>query len=339
MNKKELSLAVLKGKKTNQIPFMPITMMFAADLIGVPYKKYETEAAVQAEGQLKTAEKFGAAHVSVISDPCVEAHDFGAETGFPENAPAYINENNALISDKKTLAKLKITKPEDGLRMSNRLEAVRLLSEKSGGELLVEGWVEGPCAEASDLRGINHIMMDFYDDENFVADLMDLVTEQAIEFALAQIEAGADIIGIGDAASSLIGPQLYKKFSVPRTKRYVEAIHNAGAMVRLHICGTTESLSEYWKEINFDLIDIDYGNSMAAVRKNLGPDTSVLAGNLDPVRDVRDGTPAVIKELLEKCMQESAPGYIVGAGCEIPRDTPHENLLAMYDFAENCMSS
>jgi len=334
MTRKERAITVMNGEKVDKLPFMPITMMFAADQIGVPYGRYATEAALMAEGQLKVAEKFGAAQISAISDPGVEAHDLGAEVGFPEDNPAYVDETKALLLDKTALAGLKFVPPEEGRRMSNRIEAVRLMAEKSGGELLVEGWVEGPCAEAADLRGINHLMMDFFDDTVFIEDLMDFITDQAIAFTLNQIDAGADIIGIGDAASSLIGPEFYAKYSLPRTRRYIDAIHRAGALVRLHICGVTEGLAESWKGLGADMIDIDYGNSLKAIREALGPDDSVLAGNLDPVREVRDGFPGSIKEQLAVCQAECAPLFIVGAGCEIPRDCSEENLLAMLEFAE-----
>ena len=334
MTRKERAIAVMNGQRVDKLPFMPITMMFAADQIGVPYRKYASEASCMAEGQLKVAEKFGAAQISAISDPGVEAHDLGAEVGFPEDNPAYVDESKALLLNKSALVDLKMVRPEDGKRMSNRIEAVRLMAEKAGNELMVEGWVEGPCAEAADLRGINHIMMDFYDDTVFIEDLMDFITDQAIAFALAQIDAGADIIGIGDAASSLIGPELYAKYSLPRTRRYVDAIHKAGGLVRLHICGVTEGLAESWKGLGADMIDIDYGNSLKAIREVLGPDDSTLAGNLDPVREVRDGHPGSIKEQLIVCHEDCAPMFIVGAGCEIPRDCPEENLLAMLEFAE-----
>ena len=35
---------------------------------------------------------------------------------------------------------------------------------------IVEGWVEGPCAMSADLRGVNTLMLDFFDDPGFVRD-------------------------------------------------------------------------------------------------------------------------------------------------------------------------
>jgi MtaA/CmuA family methyltransferase len=218
--------------------------------------------------------------------------------------------------------------------MANRLEAVRLLAEKAGDDLLVEGWVEGPCAESADLRGLSRLMMDFYDDEPFVADLLDFVTAQAIVFAQNQIDAGADIIGIGDAAASLIGPEIYHTWIAPRVRRYVEAIHAAGGLVRLHICGRTQELAPAVAALGVDMIDIDAGNGMAVFREKLGTDGAALAGNLDPVRELRDGDPDSIRCRLEECRRESGDKFIVGAGCEVPRGTPPENLLAMRIYAE-----
>ena len=101
--------------------------------------------------------------------------------------------------------------------MHNGIKAVALLKERVGSEKIVEGWVEGPLAEAADLRGINTVMMDFFDDPNFVRHLFALIVEMELRFAREQVKAGADIIGIGDAAASLVGPQIYEEF-VGRTR-------------------------------------------------------------------------------------------------------------------------
>ena len=47
-----------------------------------------------------------------------------------------------------------------------------------------------PCAEAADLRGINRLMTDFFDDPAFVRDLFDFVLAMGLGFARAQVDAG-----------------------------------------------------------------------------------------------------------------------------------------------------
>jgi len=205
MPSRERVFAMLEGGAADCLPAMPITMMFAADLIGAKYYDYATKSSVLAEGQIRVAEKFGVDHVSVISDPCCEAADLGATIKFFPDQPPAVDEENALLKDKTALTKLKPPDPLGGGRMTNRIEAVRLLKEGVGKDKVVEGWVEGPCAESADLRGINRLMLDFYDDPDFVRELMDFVVQTELGFAQAQIEAGVDIMGIGDAAASLVG--------------------------------------------------------------------------------------------------------------------------------------
>ncbi|GAB4255339.1 MAG: methylcobamide--CoM methyltransferase [Acidobacteriota bacterium] len=322
----------LAGRPVDSLPFMPITMMFAADMIGAKYRDYVTDYRVLVEGQIAAAERFDIDYVSAISDPAREAHDCGAAISFFDDQPPAIDESRPLLGDKAVLLSLQVPDPTVGRRMSDRLEGVRLLRERVGREKLVEGWIEGPCAEAADLRGINQLMLDFHDDPEFVVDLLDFVTEMEIRFALAQLQAGADLIGIGDAAASLVGPQIYEELIQPREKRMVEAIHEAGGMARLHICGNTQKLVAKMAELGCEIVDLDYPVDMARARGDAGPD-QVLLGNLNPVETVLAGPREKIAAELAACWEAAGPRYIVGAGCEIPRGTPAGHLEAMRDFA------
>ena len=334
MNGYELITHHLKGDPVDQLPFMPITMMFAADQIGAKYREYAIDYRILVAGQLATAERFGIDYVSCISDPAREAADCGATVIFYDDQPPAIDESSALLSDKSKLLGLQAPKPENGKRMSDRLAAAALFREKIGGERLIEGWVEGPCAEASDLRGINALMMDFFDDPSFIRDLFEFVTDMGLDFARAQIEAGVDLIGIGDAAASLVGPQFYKEFVWPFEKKLVDGIHDSGGRVRLHICGDMRpNLSEMGK-LGCEIVDLDSMVPISDARTKMG-ESQLLLGNLDPVRTLLEGTTKQVFEELEKCLSEAGYRYIVGAGCEVPRGTPEEHLQAMKTFAMN----
>jgi len=112
--------------------------------------------------------------------------------------------------------------------MHNGVKAVALLKERVGQDKVVEGWIEGPIAEAADLRGINTLMLDFFDDPAFVRDLFEFVVEMELRFARAQVDAGIDLMGVGDAAASLIGPHLYEEFVWPYEKKLVDGLHAMG---------------------------------------------------------------------------------------------------------------
>ena len=142
--------------------------------------------------------------------------------------------------------------------MLDRLRAAEQFRHEVGDRFLLEGWIEGPCAEAADLRGINTLMMDFYDDPAFVQELFEFALQTGLQFARAQVEAGVDLIGVGDAAASLLGPQIYEQYVWSYEKRLVEGLHAMGARVRLHICGNTNSILEGIGRLNCDIVDLDF---------------------------------------------------------------------------------
>ena len=95
-------------------------------------------------------------------------------------------EDEALLAAKTALAGLKIPDPLGGGRMHNGIRALALFREKLRGDKMIEGWIEGPIAEAADLRGINTLMLDFYDDPVFVRDLFEFVVAMGLRFGRAR---------------------------------------------------------------------------------------------------------------------------------------------------------
>lgn len=191
MNGRERILKHLAGEPVDSLPLMPITMMFAGDLAGIPYGQYAQDHRKLVEAQLRVAEKFDFDYVSVISDPAREVTDLGGRVEFFPDQPPAIDESQALLTDKTKLAGLQPPDPlAPGSRMFDRVQGAALLKQKVGGEKLIEGWVEGPCAMAADLRGINTLMLDFFDDPSFVQDLMAFAVEMEVRFAQAQRRQG-----------------------------------------------------------------------------------------------------------------------------------------------------
>jgi MtaA/CmuA family methyltransferase len=334
MNGKERVLAMFDGRPVDHLPLMPITMMFATDLAGVRYRDYAADHRVLAEAQLRVAREFGFDHVSAISDPAREVADLGGAVEWFDDQPPAVVEGRALLADKARLKTLSIPELTAPGRMLDRVEAVALLKGRTVGALIVEGWVEGPCALGADLRGLNTLMFDFHDDPEFVTALFEFAVAMELDFAGAQIAAGADVIGIGDAAASLIGPRLYEPFVLPFERKLVAGIQALGARVRLHICGSTRKILRGMGSLGADLVDLDFLCPMAEGRAVMGPHQALL-GNLDPVRVIRDGTPEQVTRAVAECLEAAGPRYVVGAGCEVPRGTPRENLLALTEFARS----
>ena len=334
MNGRERVFALIDGQPVDRIPLMPITMMFAADQIGAKYLQYVTDYRVLAEAQLRTAERFDLDFVSCISDPARECADLGARVRFFDDQPPAFEESDALLADKSLLAKLKIPDPLGGGRMHDRVKAAALLKEKAGADKIVEGWIEGPCGMAANLRGINTLMLDFYDDPGFVEDLLAFATEMAIAFARAQRDAGVDLMGVGDPASSLIGRSFFEKVVAPWHVKLVQAMREMGLKTRSHICGNTSKICDVRARIGYDILDIDSHVTPGLAREKMGPDAIIL-GNVPTVAVMEKGTPDDVRQAAAACHSALGDHFILGAGCEVPRTTPLANMDALCNYARS----
>lgn len=326
MTPRERVFRRLNGERVDKIPNLNILMQYAAKTIGVGYKTYVTDYRRLVEGNIICCEKYGIDMVSAISDPMREVHGYGADVTMPEDDVPYCKA--PLIQDISDIPRLKPLQPMEDERTRDRINAVALYHKEVGETYPILGWVEGAYAEAADLRGVNDIMMDLYDEPEAVHDLLDICTEGAIAFALEQITAGADIIGIGDAAASLIGPKGYAEFALPYEKKIIEAIHKAGAKARLHICGNISPILDTITLSGADIIDVDYMVDFAVANKAFAG-KCCACGNFDPVAILLQGSVGQVKEAVNHCVAVGNEHTFIAAGCEVPRMTPMENLMAV----------
>jgi len=148
-----------------------------------------------------------------------------------------------------------------------------------------------------------------------------------IAFAQAQVAAGADIVGLGDAVASQVSRRAYRRFALPYEQRIFAAIHEMGALARLHICGDTSHILADMAETGADIIDVDWMVDMARAAEAFGPRQSVC-GNQDPVTVMLQGTSEAVRQATLACMRAGGSRSISAAGCEIPDGTPPANLLA-----------
>ncbi len=327
MNALERYLATVRGQSTDILPRVPILMQFAAEYIGSNYGAFAADWRVLVEANLRCRKEFCFDQVSAISDPYREAQGFGAEVAYLEgHAPCLVK---TPLTDIHDLSPLQIDPdPYASTRMLDRLLAVRAFRERVGGECSILGWVEGPAAEAADLRGVQDFLMDLMDDEAACSLLMARCTRTAIRFAEAQLAEGADTIGIGDAIASQLPPDLYRNLVWPGEKQLVEAIHAQRGLAKLHICGNITHLLPHIGELGVDILDIDHMVDPAYARQCVGPATAI-AGRVDPVADVLKGTPDSIRHAVAESYALIGNPHLVMAGCEIPSGTPNENLRAL----------
>jgi MtaA/CmuA family methyltransferase len=174
---------------------------------------------------------------------------------------------------------------------------------------------------------VNALLTDLVERPDWVKELLALVVDNQVAFARAQAEAGAHIIGLGDSIASQISAELYREFALPYEKRIFDAVHEAGALTRLHICGNTTHLLNDMPKTWADIIDLDWMVGLSGARKTCGP-RQAFCGNFDPVSVMLQGTPAQVRKAVADNLRDGGARFFSAAGCEIPDKTPHPNLHA-----------
>jgi len=327
MNKLQLYHDLLEGKNEKErVFFRPILMHFAARLNNTTYGRFASDYKTLVESNIKAMEFFDTDMVSLISDPYRETSAFGAKIEYiDEGVPRCLNRVVKTIDDARNLPIPDLFSCE---RTLDRIRGAEYFQELLKGSVPVSGWIEGPLAEACDLAGVNEMLINLMTDPDFSNFLMDKCMITAKEFAKAQIEAGCDLIGMGDAICSQIDRESYDYYVKQRHIELISFIHACGAAVKLHICGNITHLLESLKDLNADIIDLDWQVDIDNARKILG-DRVVIGGNINPVL-VQDLSEEKVYDLSRNLVEKyKDQKYLLAAGCEITVLTPHENLLAM----------
>ncbi len=328
MTSKERCLAAIRGETVDRAPVFPLLMFFAQDRYGISYREFATSGHALAEAQLNIRDKFNVDAITACSDAFRVTADLGAEMVYPEDKPPFAG--RPLVRSMSDLARLGRPDPlAQGSRMADRLLAVREMSSAIGDECLVLGWVDMPFAEACSICGVTEFMMLLVDEPALAHRILEFLTDIVIDFAIAQIHAGAHMIGAGDAAASLISPQQYRDFALPYESRVNDAIHAAGGLAKLHICGNTSHLLTDMVKCGADLFNVDHLVDFEAACTVYGKADVCFKGNLNPVTDMMQASP---EECVVKCRLalSRAKGlrYMLSAGCEVPAATSDETFHA-----------
>lgn len=324
MNSLERTVGFIEGRDFDRVPFHPILMRFAARHASVRYRDFCLSAIHKCGANIKCATDFSSDWVNTMSDPYAEAEAFGTVLHYPEDDLPQVR--HYAVREISDIDRLVVKKISEHIRLQERILEIEEYRRKAGETFFICGWVEGPLAEYCDIRDINLALTDLYEYPEKVHKALDIITENAIGFISAQIEAGAHCIGIGDSVCSLISPDLYDEFCFAREKALVEHIHSLGAYAKIHICGNITSILPGVIMTGADIIDIDHRVEPVTEALKLLSPRQLFSGKSDPVSVIQDGDEKLIRASTLSFFEEAGKRAIVSGGCEITPGTSPENL-------------
>jgi uroporphyrinogen decarboxylase len=333
MNSRERVLKALALQKSDRVPVVPFIITFAAKYAGFKVIEYSKDPDILAKSQIAMARRFKVDAVYVDSDPVIEIEAMGAEIRYPEDESPMAS--GPIVKASSDIKSLKTPDPEKDGRLPVWLNAIRMLKEEVGNEFGVFANLNAPFQATAQLLGITETCTYLYRNPGFVRELLDLTTKVIVSFMKAEIQAGADAIVLGDAISSptVISPRHFEQFSFPYIQR---VIREAGGKVPfiLHICGDATPIIDKMVETGTKYLEVDSYVDLAEVRRKHGNSVGII-GNVSP-NLLLTGSPEAIERSCHKAIEAAglAGAYILGSGCEVPKNTPHANLDAMVKAAE-----
>jgi MtaA/CmuA family methyltransferase len=328
MSHRQRFMAALQGEPVDRVPLFPLLMFLAIDRAGLTYREYATNGQALAEAQLLVQERYGLDAITVCSDAFRVTADLGADMAFPEDKPPYARKPVITSStDLETLGDRDPTDPKS--RMGDRVLGVSELAKAVSGQVAILGWVDMPFAEACSVYGVAEFMVLMKDDPARAHGILTYLTGIVMDFAVAQVKAGADMVGAGDAATSLISAKMYGEFGLPYEQRVCQAVHEAGGLVKLHVCGNTVHLLDKMATCGADLFNVDHMVPLEKARDVYTAHGKCYKGNLDPVSHIMRASPEQCRDRAHDCISiAEGTRYMLSAGCEIPAETSDEVFRA-----------
>jgi [methyl-Co(III) methanol-specific corrinoid protein]:coenzyme M methyltransferase len=209
------------------------------------------------------------------------------------------------------------------------LEAIRLLRRELGERVAIVGKVFGPWTLSYNTVGLQEFLIDTLDNPALVRRRLDALKEVTVEFGIAQLRAGADVLCIADhTTGNLIRAGMYRDFLL---EIHQEINARIGGPTVLHCCGPTLDRMEYFAQAGFDAYHFESANDAVKARQIVGQRMSLI-GNINNPDTLLRGTP---EDVLRECRYAIAAGVdILGPECAVPLRTPNRNLLAILAAAE-----
>jgi len=190
------------------------------------------------------------------------------------------------------------------------------------------------------LGGPENALLAFYDEPELVHALFEKAVEVSLERAKGYVEAGVDLIYIGDsyASGSVISPEVYETFCAPAYRQMAAQVRRMGVFTYKHCCGYYDPLLEYLPSTGIDAMDgIDptTGMSVRHTKAVIGNRVTLIGGL--SCLTLLQGTPDEVYAEAKACIDQGKPGgrYVLGSACAIPRLTPSENLDAARQAVED----
>ncbi len=326
-------LTAMAHREPDRVPVFILTTMHGAKELGLTIRDYFSRAGHVVEGQLRLLKKYRGDCLCPAFYAALEMEAFGGETIFIDNGPP--NASAPVLNRAEEIDRLEPPRVTEAPGLNRALEVIRALRAQVGETVPIMGSVTSPFSLPIMQMGFEPYLQLIDGQPERFARLMRVNQAFCVEWANAQLAAGATAIGYADPLSSTtnIPRALYLKTGHPIARETLARIHGPTA---IHLAsGRGLPIAEDLVATGTAAVGVstleDLAEWKAAVRGRL-----TVVGNLNGVA-MRRWSPAQAEKEVKQAIAKAAPGggfVLADNHGEIPWQVPDEVLLALREAVE-----
>ncbi len=327
---REKILDLLSGKKIDSQPAFSGLIHVTAEGLqseGLLFHETHKDAQKMAKAAASTFKLSGLPSAVLPLDMYVEAEALGAEINFRENMEFEfpLVRKAGFGSVKQLTAETQSVQSFiNGGRIKLVCEAIKLLKEDVGNDVVIGGMIPGPYTLLLLVVDAGKMFVEMKKEPAAVTEALFHLASLLAQVGVDYRDAGADFITIHDMGGSpaFLGPAKYEQFVLPAEKLLIEMLPKPRV---LSVCGNVTNSLHLLAQTGADAISIDQTVDLAAARIVL-KDT-LLFGNLDPVETLYRGDKAKVAESVVRAKEAGVDA--VWPGCDLIIQTPIQNIQTM----------
>ena len=266
-----------------------------------------------------------------VMDLTVEAETLGLEVRFSEEGPPSVV--NHPIGTLEQLGSLSVPDPRKDGRMQLFGDVVSRVAMRIDG--MMGAYCVGPFTLAAELCGAEELAVRTITDGGFVKDMMSFTTLVCQAYARAMAAVGARVVAILEPTAVILSPDSFQKIVLEPLRSIAAAIRDRDGCPVLHICGDSTHLLGGMASSGVDGLSLDHPVDLATALEAVPADMLVI-GNVDPVGVMMEAEPAAVTEVARSLIERfgGKQNFVLGTGCDLPIETPLENIDALFAAAK-----
>jgi uroporphyrinogen decarboxylase len=327
----ELIKKAISLQPVERVPWVPFVGVHGGFLTGVDAETYLKSADEIIKGVSKAIEEYNPDGIPVVFDLQIEAEILGCKLQWaPHNPPAVISHP---LAEGVLLSDLKLPSATDG-RIAVAVEATKKLRTKYP-EIALYGLITGPFTLALHLMGTD-IFMKLFEAPEEVIEVMKFCTKVGKKMAGYFIDAGCDVIAVVDPMTSQIDPLTFETFVTPFVSEIFTFVREKEKLSSFFVCGHAQQNIEAMCNCRPDNVSIDENIPLDFVKEIALKKGISFGGNMKLTVVLLMGNEDDARENALECLDMAGKtGFILAPGCDLPMNTPPENIKAVSELVRD----